>query len=798
MSSPLTATLNAAQAHAVTLRPQPALILAGAGSGKTRVITHRIAWLIDQGLSNGGDILAMTFTNRAALEMRERVASLCDRRGGYATITTFHSACARWLRRYARLAGLPAAFSIYDTDDQRDVLKRCAKDLSLPHDRGALRDFLQRIDDAHNRALSPHDLDTMARSRADEEFADLYRAYHVGLTNAGAVDFGTLITTMLHLLESDNALRARFHQDFQHILVDEFQDTNTAQYRLLRALAPLEGSVMVVGDDDQSIYGWRGAEVENVRRFVHDYAPVEIIKLEQNYRSVAPILRSAHHLVQNLEDRMPKELQAVREGEQTPLVLIGTDDREEADQVSTKIRDLVGHDGRTFGDIAVFYRTNAQSRVLEQRLRADGIPYRLIGSVGYFDRKEIKDVLAWLRLVSNPADDMAFERVIKSPPRGIGAVTLENLYAVREHNPNWIRTLDVWLSSTQGKKSRRSRASIEALVDMLRELSVHVAHLSPAELIEAVIERSGYLEWLQQSEADSFDERLRNVHELLHAAREHVREHEDASVETFLESVALVSSRDEGDEGDSVQLMTVHTSKGLEFPVVFVTGLEEDLFPLARRDLSADDEAHQREERRLAYVALTRAEDRLFLSAVQRRQRFGSVTTARPSVFLQELVDAGFVAFDPASVAQDLGWADRGRPAGGGWERPLEDDWGVPDVRASAPSRADDLDQRPWSERTQSPSAPYGGVQNRASQARHARMQAAIPEDGVIFDDSYYPEARDEAAEQWAGRQVQHKLFGLGTVVSADLGGHKVRLTISFPKVGEKTVIADYVQVVSH
>lgn len=781
MGSPLTATLNAAQSHAVTLRPQPALILAGAGSGKTRVITHRIAWLIDQGLSNGGDILAMTFTNRAALEMRERVAALCDRRGGYATITTFHSACARWLRRYARLAGLPSAFSIYDTDDQRDILKRCAKDLSLPSDRGALRDFMQRIDDAHNRALSPHDLDTLARSRADEEFAGLYRAYHVGLTNAGAVDFGTLITTMLHLLETDDGLRARFHDDFRHILVDEFQDTNTAQYRLLQALAPPGGSVMVVGDDDQSIYGWRGAEVENVRRFVADYAPVEVIKLEQNYRSVAPILQAAHHLVKELEDRMPKELQAVREGDQAPLVMIGSDDREEADQVSTKIRDLVHQDGLHFSDIAVFYRTNAQSRVLEQRLRADGVPYRLIGSVGYFDRKEIKDVLAWLRLVSNPADDIAFERVIKSPPRGIGQVTLDKLYAVRENNANWVRALEVWLGSTQGKKSKRSRASIEALVEMLSELGVHVAHLSPAELMEAVIERSGYLEWLQQSEAETFEDRLRNVHELIHAAREHARENEDATIETFLESVALVSNRDEGDEGDSVQLMTVHTSKGLEFPVVFVTGMEEDLFPLARRDLAADDDAHQREERRLAYVALTRAEDRLYLCAVQRRQRFGSVTTARPSIFLQELLAAEFVGFDPSSVTQDLSWAD-GRGGGGGWDRPLEDDWRVPDARSSGPSRSDDLDQRPWSERTQGKSS----------------SRNEIPEDGVIFDDSYYPDGRDQAAEQWSGRLVQHKLFGVGTVVAADLGGHKVRLTIRFATVGEKTVIADYVEVLTH
>lgn len=767
MLEQLTNSLNPAQKHAVTMPPGPALVLAGAGSGKTRVITHRVAWLIEQGLSTGDDILAMTFTNRAAAEMRERIEDLCGARAKHAMVTTFHSACARWLRRHARLAGLTSNFSIYDTDDARSLVRRCAKDLSMPFDAGATRQYLQRIDDAHNKALSAHDLETLAHTRADEEFADLYRAYHEALIQASAVDFGTLITTMLHLLESNDLLRARFQRDYQHILVDEFQDTNAAQYRLLRALAPEGSSVMVVGDDDQSIYGWRGAEVENVRRFVSDYAPVELIKLEQNYRSTAPILRSAHELVKALPDRMPKELQAVRPGDVRPTLFVASDDREEAEHVARQIRDLQSESPRSYADFAIFYRTNAQSRVFEQRLRAEGIPHRLLGSVGYFDRKEVRDIIAWLRLISNPADDAAFERVLKSPPRGVGDVTLQRLQAFREDYPDWLSALAAWPTSGAAKRSRRTAAGLEQLLELLREFEVHKTHLSAAELIEAVLSRTDYLEWLQKSEPDTYEDRALNVHELIHAAREIAREggeDGDSSVETFVERVTLVSNRDEGDDGDAVLLMTVHTSKGLEFPVVFVTGLEEGMFPLTSRSQEDDDSAHQDEERRLAYVALTRAEDVLFLTAVQRRQRFGSITSTSPSVFLRELLDAQHIDFHADSVAQTLDWNQRRREQLEHAYREVE-------------RRFDEFDQRPWSERT-----------------RDDDVRGGIPDDGVVFDDRFYPEDSTAAAREWIGRSARHKLFGIGEIVDVDPTGDRVRLTIRFPEVGIKKVIADYVE----
>lgn len=768
MSHALTATLNTAQVQAVTMPPGPALVLAGAGSGKTRVIAHRIAWLLEQQLAQGHEVVAMTFTNRAAREMRERVDELCGLRAHGATITTFHSACARWLRRHARLAGLTPSFSIYDTDDTRALVRRCAKDLSLPFDTSAIRQYLSHIERVHHRGITVEDLETESRTRADEEFADLFQAYLHGLRQASAVDFGTLITTMLHLLESNDRLRAQFQRDYRHILVDEFQDTNAAQYRLLQALAPVGGSVMVVGDDDQSIYGWRGAEVENVRRFLHDYAPVKVVKLEQNYRSTAPILRAAHTLVEALPDRMPKELQAVRTGAQMPELFIARDDREEAEQVARQLQTLVRDDGRRFGDCAIFYRTNAQSRVFEQRLRAEGIAYRLIGSVGYFDRKEVRDVVAWLRLIANPADDAAFERVLKSPPRGVGEVTFQKILAYREDYPDWLRTLDAWLETSDARRSKRASKGLRALADLLRELNDARDHLSAAELIEALLGRTDYMEWLEKTDPETFEDRALNLHELMHAAREIARETDDASVETFVERVALVSSRDEGDEDDAVQLMTVHTSKGLEFPVVFVTGLEENIFPLARRQRDEDDDAHEEEERRLAYVALTRAEDLLFLSAVEQRQRFGTITSASPSPFLRELVDAEQVVFHPQSVQQTLD-APRVPRAG-------RDD----DSYRTTPHTPthDEYDQRSWEERS-----------------RDDVTQGQIPEDGVIFDERYYPEDSTQEAKAWIGKIAKHRLFGAGEIVDADPTGDRIRLTIRFASVGLKKVIADYVDI---
>lgn len=789
MSEALTASLNAAQKEAVTMPPGPALILAGAGSGKTRVITHRIAWLIDEGHSRAREILAMTFTNRAAREMRERAETLCAMGSGRPTITTFHSACARWLRQYAAQADLTPNFSIYDADDTRGVVKRCAQNLSLPTDKGALRDYLQRIEQTHNEGWSIRELETQARGREDEEFADLFMAYQDALTQASAVDFGTLITRMLWLLEQNDGVRARFHHTYRHILVDEFQDTNTAQYRLLRALAPLDGSVMVVGDDDQSIYGWRGAKVENVQRFVEDYQDVRVIKLEDNYRSIAPILESAHTLVDRLSMRMPKRLRATRAGDAQPTLFVAYDDREESEYIANKIQSLREEHQLNYRAFAIFYRTNAQSRVLEQRLRQDGIPYQILGNVGYFERREVRDLLAWLRLIANPADDAAFERVRGTPPRGIGDVTFERLLAFREDYDSWLDAMEAWPHTKEAKRSRRSLKGIAELQTLLDELRVQRAHMRPDQLLETILTRSGYLEWLENTERDSFDDRARNIDELIHLARqisleppELDDEPERDALERFLEAVTLASQGEQSSDEDSVQLMTVHTAKGLEFPVVFLTGLEKGIFPLVHRQRELEEafaseegqeEQEYDEERRLAYVAITRAQDLLFLSAARRRQRFGQTLLSRPSLFLEELMSENQLVFDPESTTQTLDWRESSKSNTHAWakrpaqEQAFDDGGGFDDL----------FDQRPWDERDDSISGDW------------------IPDEGVIFDDRYYPEASVNAAQEWIGRRAHHRSFGIGEIVDADPTGDRVRLTIRFAEVGIKKVIADYIDI---
>lgn len=789
MSKALTASLNAAQKEAVTMPPGPALILAGAGSGKTRVITHRIAWLVEQGHSRASEILAMTFTNRAAKEMRERAEALCAMGSGRPTITTFHSACARWLRQYAAQADLTPNFSIYDADDTRGVVKRCAQTLSMPTDKSALREYLRRIEEAHNEGWSIHELETQARGRDDEEFTDLFSAYQDALTQASAVDFGTLITRMLWLLEQNDGVRARFQHKYRHILVDEFQDTNTAQYRLLRALAPVDGSVMVVGDDDQSIYGWRGAKVENVQRFVNDYNDVRIIKLEENYRSIAPILDSAHVLVEKLSERMPKKLRATRQGEAQPTVFIAYDDREESEYIANKIRALRETRALRYQDFAIFYRTNAQSRVFEQRLRQEGIPYQILGNVGYFERREVKDLLAWLRLVANPADDAAFERVRGTPPRGIGDVTLERLLAFREDYLSWLEAMEAWADTKEARRSRRSLKGIEELRVLLEELRTQREHMRPDQLLETLLTRSGYLEWLENAERDTFDDRARNIDELIHLARQIALEESDPNddperdaLERFLEVVTLASQGEQSADDDSVQLMTVHTAKGLEFPAVFLTGLEKGIFPLVHRQKEleeafsfdgTEEEQEYDEERRLAYVAITRAQDHLFLSAARRRQRFGQTLLSRPSRFLEELVAQDHVVFDAESSTQTLDWREGTQSASNAWgQRPaqheaVDDGGGFDDL----------FDQRPWDERDASISGDW------------------IPDDGVIFDDRYYPEASVSAAQEWIGRRAHHRSFGIGEIIDADPTGDRVRLTIRFADVGIKKVIADYIDI---
>jgi DNA helicase-2/ATP-dependent DNA helicase PcrA len=770
----LQAGLNPEQAAAVVHTSGPLLILAGAGTGKTRVITHRIASLVMRGLAAPREVLALTFTNKAAAEMRDRTQVLIGHDAKFATISTFHSACARWLREYARYAELKPSFSIYDDEDQLSLVRVVAEAMNIPHDAAAARSYRQRIEQANNEAMRTVEVQSRARGRDGELFAELYTAYQAALIQANAVDFGSLVSTMVHLLEDNEEIRSQFRRRYRHVLVDEFQDTNRAQYRLLRQLAGDDSQIAAVGDDDQSIYRWRGATVENVRAFQSDYA-CTTIALEQNYRSTRPILDAAHTVVKHLSERLDKRLRTDRQDAEAVRVCILSDDREEADFVARSISRIRRERNLAWNDFAVFYRTNAQSRMFEERLRAEGVPYEVVGGTGFFERREIRDVLAYLRLTVNPTDDIAFRRVVNVPSRGVGTGTLRQIEVfAADHAHGSLRTaLAEYVKAPLGKLPKKTRESLQRFHALLSTFAEAALHADAAQFIDMVLSETSYLTWLDETEPDTADDRRANVDELRNAARDYCDRAEDKSLIGFLEYSALRGSPEEQQsDGTTVSLMTVHGSKGLEFPVVFATGLEDETFPLQRRQALTPEESD--EERRLCYVAFTRARDLLTITACTRRRMHGQTRYTRPSAFLLNLSDEPVILL-PESISIRIDWQGGGGGSGGG---SASIGGTGPRLPAQRPG-FDEFDQRPW--------------QERAATAGGSQIVGEIPEAGIIFDDSHFPEASLQKARGYVGRRARHTIFGIGKVVDADPTGEHIRLTIDFPGAGIKKVVLKYV-----
>ena len=758
--------LNPEQQAAVLHDGGPLLLLAGAGTGKTRVITWRIAHLVGVRGARPDEVLAVTFTNKAAREMRDRAVALGGDALTRATLSTFHSAGARWLRRHGRAVGLGRGFTIYDEDDQVALLKQVAEEIGLPHDTASAKSYRHRIEGFKQKAWRVHEAEEAARGADGERMASLFKAYEAALLRANAADFGDLIARVVHLLEDDPDLRDGFRARYPHVLVDEFQDTNEAQYKLLGLLAARDGDVTVVGDDDQSIYRWRGATVENVRRFADDFA-CRVIPLEQNYRSTSTILAAAHDVVAPLTDRMDKQLRTEREDTEPIRAFVGRDDGEEADWIARSIDRLRTERGLRYSDFAVFYRQNAQSRILEERLRMLGVPHEIVGGVGFYGRREVKDVLAYLRLAANPNDDVAFRRIVNVPSRGIGQGTLKQIEAHRidAGHASLFDALED-LSERPGRRiPKRTRGGVSDFVSLISTLRRGLDDATADELLHTVLVETDYEAWIAKQEPNTADERVRNVDELRNASRDFVQRQPDGSLTAFLEAITL--REPEGDEpvvdDDSrVTLMTVHGSKGLEFPVVFVTGLEDGQFPMKRRgEMPSPEESD--EERRLCYVAFTRAQHLLAVSAAMRRRQYGQWRDNTPSEFFTELRDE-HVVIDPASASDTLDFKRGGRTYGGSGRS----------VRAPA---RDLFDQRPWYER-----------------AGRDDVVMDVPEDGVVFDERFYPQDSVSSAKEWVGRQAKHKLFGVGTITAADPSGDRVRLTIQFADVGTKKVIASFVE----
>ncbi|MYL23597.1 DNA helicase II [Halomonas alkaliantarctica] len=633
--------LNSDQREAVSAPQGNLLVLAGAGSGKTRVLVHRIAWLMQAEDLSPYALLAVTFTNKAAREMRTRLEALLGISLRHVWVGTFHSIAHRLLRTHWQDARLPQHFQIIDSDDQLRLVKRLLKDFSIDDERFPPRQVQSFIAGCKEEGLRAHQVD-VAGDAYMGQMVELYERYQLTCERGGLVDFGELLLRSLELLRDNPALLAHYRERFGHLLVDEFQDTNTLQYAWLKLLSGMQTPMTVVGDDDQSIYGWRGAKVENIRRFEREFPQVKTVRLEQNYRSTSAILEAANTLIRHNSERMGKNLWT--EGaEGAPIsVYAGFNDLEEARFIVDTIKEKV-NDGFNRRDMAILYRSNAQSRLLEETLIRQGMPYRIYGGHRFYERLEIKNALAYLRLLLNRDDDASLERVINVPTRGIGTRTVEILrHRAREQSvPLWQALHD---AAQDGTLKGRAANAVQAFANLIEQLDNDAAGLSLHEIIDHVIARTGLIEHHQSEKGEKGQARVENLEELVNAARAFTQgdvfdapEAGEglAALEAFLSEAALNAGDHEAEEfEDSVQLMTLHSAKGLEFPVVFIAGVEEGLFP---HKMSLEEPGRLEEERRLCYVGVTRAMEKLYLTHAETRRLHGKEVFPRPSRFLREL-----------------------------------------------------------------------------------------------------------------------------------------------------------------
>ena len=627
--------LNPPQKEAVLHINGPLLILAGAGSGKTRVITHRIAYMISQGIQPY-NILAVTFTNKAASEMSKRVNELTGTGGQGVTIATFHSFCARVLRADIDKIGGNRYFTIYDDSDQQDVIKHCMKEMDIDVKKFKPSSVAWAIDRAKDVLMGPDVYEkenAASKSELDRIIIKVYQLYQKKIDSCFGVDFGDLLMKTVKILRENEVVRNKYQQQFKYILVDEYQDTNYAQYTLMKLLAQKHKNICVVGDDDQNIYTWRGADINNILGFEKDYEKVKVIKLEQNYRSTRGILDIAWKVVSNNVNRKEKKLWTTK-GEGFPIQFEQLNTEiDEAFLVVSEIERLLREGELNLNDFAIFYRTNAQSRVLEDALRRAGINYKIVGNVRFYNRKEIKDILSYLRVIVNMSDSISLKRILNCPALGIGKATIESIeqYASK-HNLSLFEVLKDYRNILDLKKS--AGKAIRQFVDLVLSLNSKKNELDAKDLAKEVIERTGYRRELELEKTTDAENRLENIKELVSAISDFEEETPDKNIETFLETAALVSGVDTWNpEEDSLTLMTLHLAKGLEFPVVFMTGMEEGLFPHVN---GFDDPEELEEERRLCYVGITRAKERLYLTAASERKLYGQARWNMPSRFIQE------------------------------------------------------------------------------------------------------------------------------------------------------------------
>ena len=767
--NPLLTGMNDKQAEAVQTTEGPLLIMAGAGSGKTRVLTHRIAYLIDEKMINPWNILAITFTNKAAREMRERAMAL-NPATSETLIATFHSMCVRILRREADHIGYNRNFTIVDPGEQRTLMKRILKNLNLDPKKWNERAILGTISNAKNDLLDEVAYEHQAGDMYTQIVSKCYKAYQEELRRSEAMDFDDLIMMTLRLFDKNPDVLAYYQQRYQYIHVDEYQDTNHAQYQLVKLLASRFKNICVVGDADQSIYGWRGADMQNILDFEKDYPEAKVVLLEENYRSTKKILQAANDVIKNNRNRRPKKLWTQNdEGEQI-VYYRANDERDEAVFVASTIDNIVREKVKNFKDFAVLYRTNAQSRTIEEALLKSNIPYTMVGGTKFYSRKEIRDVISYLNLIANTSDNISFERVVNEPKRGVGPGTLEKLrnFAYEQNMSLLDASANIMLSPIKGKAAQ----GVYDFANMILNLRDQLDGLSITDTVEAILDKSGYLDALSMQQTLESQSRIENIEEFMSVTKNFDETNTDGTEDEtgidrlgrFLNDLALIADTDDGEaEAAEVTLMTLHAAKGLEFPVVFLIGMEEGVFPLSRASEEPDE---LEEERRLAYVGITRAEEILFLTNANTRTLFGKTGYNRPSRFLREISD---------DLLQYQGLA---RPANSSFgvrftkEEPIQFGQGMSLQQALQTRKANAQPQK-----------HTGGAQP------FSKATGGLP----------FSKASDSgnSATDWEiGDIAHHKKWGDGTVLEVAGSGKTQELKIKFPEVGLKKVLASVAPIV--
>lgn len=777
--------LNDVQRAAVVHDGGPQLVFAGAGTGKTKVLTARIAWLIREKNVFPAQIFAATFTNKAAREMRDRVAKLTNLDCRALWIGTFHSLCCRILRMEARHLGYVSSFTIYDTDDQSSLIKAILKERGIDEKTMQARSVLHAISSFKNACKPFSEVDGTGKSFADREIIAIYGAYQAALKRCNAMDFDDLICNTVYLLRGNEQVREEWQRRFGWVLVDEYQDTNVAQFLLVKLLSGTHGRIFVVGDDDQSIYAWRGAKIENILKFAEQFEGTRIFKLEQNYRSTTPILDLANCVIERNSVRAEKKLWTAKAEGREVVLSSFRDDRHEAEKTVAKIMRFVA-EGSPAGEIAILYRTNAQSRSFEDALRKKNVPYVLVGGLSFYERKEIKDCLAYLRIVANPRDDVSCQRILNVPARGIGDKTQERISATA-------RSQDLSLAEyiaadgMEGASGTAKKGLVE-LAKLLRECAeMNEAGIAPKDILSEILTNTGYVTLLEDDDTEESRGRVENINELLNALEEYAEDNPEGTLLGFLEQVTLVADIDKWEQGEAVNLITLHSAKGLEFRHVFLTGVEEGILP-SRQNF--DDAERIEEERRLLYVGITRAMISLDASYCQQRLRFGSWTIMGPSRFLSDVPTDKYRFVDECALfemppePQQRGSSQYGGKTGG---------YGSAGGYGAASGQRGSASQFGNKSSATNPYLNRGASSAPAAPAwKTAARDAAIRPNRPVLEAPQFDEVSQIEVTMRQGQPVRHAEFGSGKIVHVSGFGADTRIEILFEGGVRKKMMAKF------